>query len=217
MGKLVRMVAEILPEACTGCSLCVYVCPTVALEMHPRPAEQPGPGRKLAVLNEGACYNSQNCLEICPDEAIVMHPLDEPFEVGVDRSGVDESEIANLCLLAGLMPEMRVCFCTETTAGELAAAIILGADSPEKLALMTGARTGCTEICQQPTLRLLAVAGHGDAPYNPPRGFQWYGLTGRLLDLVDDRMELPDGLVDRYRQFPLRRDLNATLGNLSEA
>jgi len=217
MAKLVRMVAEIVDGACTGCSLCVYVCPTVALAMEPRPDDNPGPGRKLAVLNEGACYNSQNCLEICPDDAIVMVPLADPFEVGVNPADADETEVADLCMQAGLLPDMRVCFCTETTAAELAAAILLGADSPERLSLMTGARTGCTEICQQPTLRLLAVAGHGDAPYNPPRGFQWYGLTGRLLDQVDENLQLPDEFVDRYPQYPLRRDLNAALGNLSEA
>src|SRR5205823_4173009 len=157
-------------DNCTGCSLCVYVCPTVALEMQPRPDDEPGPSRKLAILNESACYNSQACLEICPDEAIVMRRLDEPFEVGVDPADADPDMITALCMQAGLLPEMRVCFCTETTAAELAAAILLGADTPETLALATGARTGCNEICQQPTLRLLSITGHGDAPRNPPRG-----------------------------------------------
>ena len=36
MAKVVRMVAEILADKCTGCALCVYVCPTVAITLRDR-------------------------------------------------------------------------------------------------------------------------------------------------------------------------------------
>ncbi len=208
MAKIVRMVAEVVADACTGCALCTFVCPTVALRMVDRPADRPGPSRRLPVIDGTVCYNAQNCLEICPDDAIRMVALDEPFEVGVDESSVDAGAVAALCLEARLIPDMRVCFCTETTAGELAAAILLGADTPEELARMTGARTGCTEICSQPTLRLLAAGGHVDAPRDPSGGFQRYGLTGRILDFVGEDGVLDDELVAEYPLYPLRKDLS---------
>jgi ferredoxin len=208
MGKIVTMVASVIGGNCTGCSLCVFVCPTVALSLRARTDEEPGPGRRIAELDAAACYNSQNCLEICPDEAIVMERLDQPFEVGFDASVADPDEVLNLCLRAGLLPDQRVCYCTETDADELAAAILAGADSPERLSLATGARTGCTEICHHPVMRLLEAAGHGDAPLNPPRGFQWYGITGRLIDRAADDGTIEEGFAEDYPAYPIQKDLN---------
>lgn len=218
MAKIIRMVAEILAENCTGCRLCTFVCPTAALTMRPRGENEEGPGRYIAELPKPElCLNAQNCLEICPDDAIVMNKLDQPFTVGVDPSTEDPEKIAELCLMAGQLPDARICFCTETTAAELAAAILQGADTPEELAIRTGGRTGCAEICQQPTLRLLAAAGHGDTDHNPPRAFQWYGLTGNLMENLDENLEVPQELLDEYPQYPLEKDRNVVLGNLKEA
>lgn len=208
MGKIVTMVARVVGDNCTGCSLCVFVCPTVALALRPRSEDEPGPGRLIAELDAAACYNSQNCLEICPDEAIIMERLEEPFEVAVDASTADTDEVTNLCLRAGLLPDQRVCYCTETDADEIAAAILAGADSPEKVSLTTGARTGCTEICHHPVMRLLDAAGHGDAPLNPPRGFQWYGITGRLIDSAGEDGTVDESLAERYPRYPIQKDLN---------
>ena len=208
MGKIVAMVARVVEPNCTGCSLCVFVCPTVALSMRPRAEDEPGPGRMIAVLNEADCYNAQNCLEMCPDEAIVMERLVRPFTVGYDASGTDPDEILNVCLRAGLLPDQTICYCTETKADELAAAILGGADTPEKLSLSTGARTGCTEICHHPVLRLLEAAGHGDAPRKPARGYQWYGITGRLAEQATDDGTPDAALVEGYPNYPIVKDLN---------
>jgi hypothetical protein len=106
--------------------------------------------------------------------------------------------------------------CAETTGEELAAAILNGASSPEAVSLATGARTGCTELCHQPILQLLAAAGHGDGPRNPRHGFQWYGLAARALDLVEADGTVAQAVLDEYAQFPLASDLRALRGDFSE-
>lgn len=217
MPRLVHQIAEILPDRCTGCALCTFTCPTAAIRMVDRPPELPGPSRKLAVIEELACYNAQNCLELCPDEAIRMVDLDEARLVGDDVPPGDPDEVLVLCMTAGLLPDARICYCSEVSAAELASAILAGAHSPDALARATGARTGCTEICVEPTLKLLEVAGHGDAPRNPARGFQWYGTAGRLFHQLDDALQAPDDLVAAYPIYPIRRDVNVITGNLGEA
>jgi len=217
LAKPVRQIAQIVSERCTGCALCTFTCPTVALGMVDRPPDLPGPSRRIAVIDESACYNAQNCLELCPDDAIRMVDLDTPRIVGADIPDADPAAVDALCLSAGLLADGTVCFCADVTAGELAAAILAGANTPEALSRATGGRTGCTEICVEPTLTLLAAAGHGDAPRNPPRGFQWYGTTGRLMHQIDESFQLPEELVADYPAYPLKKDLNVLFGNLAEA
>lgn len=218
MTKTVRMVAEVLLDKCTGCALCVYVCPTVALSLRTRTGDDPvGPGtRRVAELVETDCYNAQNCLEICPEEAIVMHELAEPFVVGVDRNSVDGETVARLCAAAGMHPKQPICLCAEVNAGEIAAAIQLGASTPEDVSLMTGARTGCTEICVQPILELLRAAGHADPPRNPPRGFQWYGLAATGFDLLDDSKRVRPEIVEAFSHYRIESDLQAMMGNFDD-
>lgn len=216
MTKTVRMVAEIVAERCTGCALCVYVCPTVAITLRDRRPDEAGTHRRIAEMFEASCYNAQNCLEICPEEAIVMHRLAAPFTVGTDPSTVDPAATKALCRAAGVASRQLVCMCAETTGEEIAAAIVAGASTPEAVSLATGARTGCTELCHQPILQLLAAAGHGDLPRNPIRGFQWYGIAAYALDLVgSDGMASPE-VLEEYRQFPLASDLRAMQGDFSE-
>ena len=216
MGKVVRMVARILTDRCTGCALCVYVCPTIAISLRPRRDDEPGPGRKVAELIDASCYNAQNCLEMCPDEAIVMERLSEPFTVGTDPAAADPDRVKDLCRSAGIGSKQLICMCAEVTGAELAASILLGAATPEAVSLATGARTGCTELCHQPILALLAAAGHGDAPHNPPRGLQWYGLAGKAIDILDSRGEVPLDVVASYSGYRLESDLRVIQGDFSE-
>ena len=186
MPKRVRMVAEILAEKCTGCRLCEQVCPTVAITMRERRADEPrpesGPGKFIAVMQDEACYNAQACLEICPQKAIVMRELEKPFDIGVEMEKVDMEAVDELCAKSGYAASREICFCTTTTAGEIAAAILSGADTMEKVSLMTGARTGCLNLCLQPILEMLWAAGHTDMTPNPKTGFQWYGRSATLWD-----------------------------------
>ena len=192
MPKRVRMVAEILTEKCTGCRYCEKVCPTVAISMRERKEDEPGPRKLVALMHEESCYNAQACYEVCPDDAIVMHELKEPFEVGVDVAALaaEETErMAAICKKAGYPPEMEICVCTTTTAGEMAASIVKGAGTPEQVSLATGSRTGCQELCLQPIIDLLYAAGHEDMPLNPKNGFQWYGRASTLKDNLTPEMQ----------------------------
>ncbi len=213
MTKIVRMVAEVDVEKCTGCSLCERVCPTSAFILRDRLPDEPGRSRKIVELEAEACYNAQRCLELCPDDAIRMVELDKPFEVKTDIAQVDQAAIDELCAKAGYAPDLAACVCTLTTMAEMAAAILLGADSPEKLSRATGARTSCSEICMHPFLALLAAAGHGDAPPNPPKGYQWYPKASTLFEHIGPDGKFPQWLLDEYPEYQLEREL-ADLGRL---
>lgn len=207
MPKRVRMVAQIIAEKCTGCRLCEQVCPTVAIGMRDRLPDEPGQGRKIAILQPDACYNAQACVEICGDDAIEMIELAEPFDVGFDQSSVDEGEVKALCRKAGYGRTMQLCVCTDTTAGEIAAAVIGGAHTPEAVSLATGARTGCEELCLQPILHILAVAGHGDMPKTPRNGFQWYGESATLWEQFNPDGSLPEWIRQAYPEYPIDKEL----------
>jgi bacterioferritin-associated ferredoxin len=175
--------------------------------MRDRRAEDPGPGKRIAQLDGSACYNAQTCFEICPERAIEMRELSEPFDVELDRSAVDEAAVAALCAKAGYPPERSICLCTDTTASEIAASVLAGAKAPEEVSLMTGARTGCVELCLQPIIDLLIAAGHGDVPKNPPNGFQWYGRSATLFERVRPDGTFPDEIVEKYQRFRLDREI----------
>jgi len=217
ISKRVTMLASILADACTGCDKCVLACPTLAITMRPRTTDEPGPGRNIAVVEDGDCYNAQNCLEICPDNAIEMHRLDQPFEVGSDQPAADPEAVATLCMQAGVLPDLLICICTNTLAGELATAILNGASSPEEVALATGARTGCTEICIFPIMRLLEAAGHGDKGPALAAGYQWYGVPGQLMHQVGPDGQVDPDLVAAYPHLRLQKDVAALTFNFDQA
>lgn len=207
MPRRVSMVAEIIGGNCTGCRLCEQVCPTVAITMRKRMEGEIGPGKNIAVMQDESCYNIQACLEICPDEAIVMRELDEPFEVDVDVSSVDQDEMVALCKKAGLAPRMEVCPCTMTTAAELAAAVLKGASTPDQLSRMTGVRTGCSELCLQPMFDILAAGGHTEMQRNPKSGFQWYGRAGDLSTVIQSDGTFSEEIEEQFKVYQPAREL----------
>lgn len=216
MPKQVRLVAKIITENCTGCRLCEQVCPTVAIGMRPRGPDEPGKSRNIAELDAAACYNAQGCLELCDDDAIEMVELEEPFDVGFGiQDKVDSDAVKALCKKAGYSPAMRICVCTDTSAGDIAAAVIDGADTPEGISLATAARTGCQELCLQPMLRILAKAGHTDIPRNPKTGFQWYGDSAILWDQIQADGTMPEALKEHYPHYPIETEF-ADMGKLSK-
>ena len=120
------------------------------------------------------CRGCVNCADRCPAGAITIGPAAEPKQVGVDPAGFDPDEIYAICKRAKLHPKQIVCYCTNTTAGEIVAAILGGAKTPEEISLTTGARTGCTVLCIQSIVKLLEVSG---LPVRPSATHQTYGKT----------------------------------------
>ncbi len=57
------MPVKVIKDSCIGCTACVSVCPTQALEM-----EDDG----KAVCKEDACIDCGVCIASCPVEAIVQ-------------------------------------------------------------------------------------------------------------------------------------------------
>jgi NADPH-dependent glutamate synthase beta subunit-like oxidoreductase/bacterioferritin-associated ferredoxin len=140
------------------------------------------------------CRGCSNCEQRCPASAITIEPREQPFTVGVNPDEFDREEILSICTNAKMHPKQIVCYCTNTTAGEIAAAILQGATTPEDISRTTGARTGCGVLCIQSIVRLLQAAGHaivvGDT-------HQHYGKTRTVW-------EVDDATVNKYEEMGYR-------------
>jgi bacterioferritin-associated ferredoxin len=129
-----------------------------------------------------------------------MARRDEAFVVGVDMTTVDNQRVKELCLKARFNPEQIVCYCSETRAEEIAAAILKGAKNPAEIGAMTGAGSGCSVECIQPLLRFLEAAG---IEPGPPKGTQWYGRTITAWEISKEVAEKPS-----YQKFHFQEDRN---------
>jgi NAD(P)H-nitrite reductase large subunit len=106
--------------------------------------------------------------------------------VGVHPDQFKSDQIFSLCKKANIHPQQIVCYCTNTTAGEIAAAILQGATTPEAVSRLTGARTGCTVLCVQSIMKLLEASGHSG---KSGETHQCYGKTATLWDLSPETRE----------------------------
>ncbi|CAM3610901.1 4Fe-4S dicluster domain-containing protein [Smaragdicoccus niigatensis] len=137
-------------EKCVGCRRCTAVCPSEALSMDGH----------LAVLTDSKCVGCFKCVEACyPYSAISIKRDPQPRELKVPEADYPQPEVDDLCAKARFAPDAIVCVCTQTTAAEMAAAIVNGVHTPEELTLATGARTKCGMWCLTPTMRLLDAHG----------------------------------------------------------
>ncbi|GEA15845.1 4Fe-4S ferredoxin [Moorella sp. E308F] len=188
--KVVNLVAEVDEEKCKACRTCERVCPVLAIKVE----------NGKAVVNPERCRGCAACEQRCPDYAITMAKREEPVVVGVSMNSVDYNQVIELCLRARLHPEQIICCCTSTRAEEVAAAILLGARSPEDVSFTTAARTGCKVGCIQSILRLLGAAGIEPSP--PKGGWQWYCRTPTVWDI-------PEKVKQRYtgRGFRFEDDI----------
>jgi ferredoxin len=187
-GRMVQINyrAEVIPEKCTGCVDCVFVCPTLAIKMENR----------KAVVDESKCVACQNCIGICGDDAIVKLERPEPVEREVDYTSVDQDRILEICRRARIHPMQWLCLCTSTRAREGAAAIIQGAKTAEDMALLTGTRSGCTVYCAMMSMRLLKAAG-----INLPPSHKWH-----LFDTTQSIWDVPKDVVEKYSDYFLEED-----------
>ena len=187
--RIVTTQAEVQKELCTGCRICERVCPTLSIKV----------GKDfIAEVNELTCTGCGNCQERCPEYAIALIPLKQFKVIKVDWTQVPEERIVELCRRAHFNPQEIICYCTGTRAREIAACILLGAETPEEISRQTGVRTGCTVECIQPILRLLSAAGIklGKAP-----GYQWYGLAPTAWELPQEVVKNPE-----YKPFYFSED-----------
>ena len=174
--RIVRTLAVVDPELCTGCTICDRVCPTLAIKTDRQ--------KHLAAVEDERCAGCPACEQRCPEGAIHMVVRDRPFEIGVEVRAADRERIQEICRRARFHPEQLVCYCTATRADEVVAAILGGAHTPEEISFRTGVRTGCTVECQQPMLRLLDAAGFKPTP--PAGGWQWYGKTVTAWEIPEE-------------------------------
>lgn len=178
--RVVKMIAQVDRNSCIGCKICQKICPTLAIKVVDKKAE----------VDPQLCLSCGNCNQRCPEDAIKMVRREKPFTVFVDPEQVDKKEIERICARAKMNPEQLACYCTETRVKEVVAAIILGADTPERISQKTGIRTGCKVECIQPALRLLEAAG---IKPKKPEGYQWYGRTPTIWDISKEVKELYSG------------------------
>jgi bacterioferritin-associated ferredoxin len=113
--------------------------------------------------------------------------------------------VDELCAKARLAPEAWVCVCTQTTAAEVAAAIIDGAREPEAVTLATGARSKCAMWCHAPVMRLLEA--HGVTVERPQKDQRIYADAGATQVGI---WSITDEVARRYPEYRLKENLAAT-------
>ncbi|MDQ7783919.1 MAG: 4Fe-4S binding protein [Desulfomonilaceae bacterium] len=182
----IKNVARVDTEKCLGCAVCQNVCPTEAILVVNKKAE----------VSPEKCVACPNCSGMCPEDAVELVPRAEPLKLGLNWRQVDQDRLVEMCRKAHLHPHQWLCLCSAVRVRDGAAAILKGARSPEEIALMTGARTGCTVYCFQTMMRLLKAHG---VEIEPQKGYRWYDSTQTLWDV-------PEEIVKKYPGHFLEED-----------
>jgi ferredoxin len=189
----VTKLAVVDPERCSACSTCIRLCPVEAITLDKTPK------RPVAQVDGQKCLACTICMTRCPEYAVIMAEREEPLYFGVDAERVSQDEIALLCRAAHMFPDQIICYCRRIPAKEVAAAILLGAKTPEDISRATGIRTGCGVLCITTVFRLMKAASlePGEAP-----GDQWYGTYLSIWDV-------PEETLNKYPEYFLADDLKA--------
>jgi Fe-S-cluster-containing hydrogenase component 2 len=181
--RKVHSFAEVDPAKCIGDRICENVCPTGAIRVV----------EKKAIVDSRKCAACLKCIDYCGEGAIRMLPRPQPVLLKVDPSDVDPGQLRELCRKAHLDPDDVICPCTATTAGEVGAAVLKGAQTPEDVSIMTGVRTACGMWCMALVQELLRAHG---LKTTPPKGYNWYEVDTALWNV-------PDGVVRKYPEYRL--------------
>ncbi|MFO7963761.1 MAG: (2Fe-2S)-binding protein [Desulfobacterales bacterium] len=180
--KVVKYKAVVDSEKCTGDKRCEALCPAGAIRVV----------KKKADVSINRCVACGKCVDTCKEDAVRLVRRDTPMTIGIDTRDVDAEKIQRLCTAAALMPEILVCACTGTSAGEIAAAIISGAASPEDIVTMTGAGSGCGIYCMGVIFKLFRAAG-----IDIPDDRRWHQLPLSPADI-------PENIVNKYPEYHFR-------------
>jgi NAD-dependent dihydropyrimidine dehydrogenase PreA subunit/bacterioferritin-associated ferredoxin len=169
--KIVEFVAEADPEKCTGDGRCERLCPGGAIRVV----------GKRAVVDADRCVACGKCAEVCREDAVALVFRKEPLTIRFDVGSVDRQSVQSLCARAGFLPDLPLCACTGTTVGEIAAAIVGGAKTPEDVVVRTGAGSGCGIYCMAVIFKLFACEGM-QLPKNP----RWNQLPLASRDIPEE-------------------------------
>ena len=189
----VNIVAVVDNDKCSACSTCLRLCPVEAITL-----EKTGK-KSAALVNEQQCLACTICYTRCPEHAIVMIDREKPLVFGVNADEVSQEKIAEICRSAHMFPEQVICYCRRTQARDVAAAIIMGAKTPEQVSRTTGARTGCGVLCITAVLRLLKAAG---ISLSKAPGYQWYDSYLSIWDISPE-------VIKNFPEYYLAEDIQA--------
>lgn len=191
--RTVSRLAVVDEQKCTGCAVCVKICPVEAIRLGKQ-------GKKpRAVIDEQGCLDCKLCFSRCPEHAVTMVGRETPLTVGTDMAGVSEEAVARICEAAHMYPDQVICYCVRVQAREIAAAILQGAKTPEDISRTAGARSGCGTLCISGIIRLLRAAG---IELTKAPGYQWYGIKASIWEISPE-------LQQKYAQYYLADDLRA--------
>lgn len=165
------------------CNVCESVCPVLAAK-----SKKLGSTR-AADINADICTGCGICEQRCPDQAILLLDRAEARVLEVTTPSTLTEEVDKLCRKAHMNPEQVVCYCHRVKASEVAAAILSGATTPEDVAKLTGARTGCGVLCANSIMRQFEAAG---ISLNKAPGHQWYGGVPTIWKLSDEVLQKYD-------------------------
>jgi Pyruvate/2-oxoacid:ferredoxin oxidoreductase delta subunit/bacterioferritin-associated ferredoxin len=191
--QIVNSVAVVDKGKCSACSTCLRLCPVTAITL-----EKTGE-KSTASVNEQQCLACTICSTRCPEHAIDILNREKPLVFGVDADEVSQEKIAEICHSAHMFPEQVICYCRRTQARDVAAAIIMGAKTPEEISRSSGARTGCGVLCITAVLRLLKAAG---ITLDKAPGYQWYNSYISIWDI-------PAEVIKKFPEYFLAEDIEA--------
>jgi ferredoxin len=180
--KVVKFVSVVDEQKCIGDKRCENLCPAGAIKVV----------QKIAKVNGNRCVACGKCADICDEDAVFLARRDNPMTIRFDVDSVDAGQIQSLCKSASLLPDLLVCACTGTLAGEVAAAVISGARSPEDIVVMTGAGSGCGIYCMGVIFKLFQAAG-----IRIPEDSRWNNLPLTAADV-------PEEVTQKYPEYYFR-------------
>jgi ferredoxin len=180
--KVVHFVSVVDPRKCNGDRLCEGLCPAGAIKVV----------EKKARVDATRCVACGKCADVCREEAVTLIRRDDPMAIGFNVAAVDPAKVQELCMKASLLPDLLVCACTGTLAGEVAAAVISGARSPEDIVARTGAGSGCGIYCMGVVFKLFQAAG-----IRIPEDPRWNNLPLTAADV-------PEVVSEKYPAYYFR-------------